>query len=150
MMETTISDFYTSLYIPAIQKLAFHLPHVRILGTNHCGATRHTAFKRRKLSQDVLCRRDYAERVVARFDNKTQPEYYGGNTSMPIEGIASEHFSALPKTDINSTTPSRQHHAGFHSFYPTIANRMPPLLLHTTSVCFHFSKTKKYWQKHWV
>ena len=37
MMETTISDFHTSLYIPAIHKLAFHLPHVRILGTNHCG-----------------------------------------------------------------------------------------------------------------
>ena len=37
MMETTISDFHTSFYIPAIQKLAFHLPHVRILGTNHCG-----------------------------------------------------------------------------------------------------------------
>ena len=36
MMETTISDFHTSYYIPAIQKLAFHLPHVRIHGTNHC------------------------------------------------------------------------------------------------------------------
>ena len=37
MMETTISDFRTSFYIPAIQKLAFRLPHVRILGTNNCG-----------------------------------------------------------------------------------------------------------------
>ena len=37
MMETTIYDFHTSFYIPAIQKLAFRLPHVRILGTNHCG-----------------------------------------------------------------------------------------------------------------
>ena len=32
MMETTISDFRTSFYIPDIQNLAFHLPHVRILG----------------------------------------------------------------------------------------------------------------------
>ena len=40
MTETTISDFHTSFYIPSIQKLAFHLPHVRILGTNHCGETR--------------------------------------------------------------------------------------------------------------
>ena len=67
MMETTISDFHTSFYIPYIQKLAFNLPHVRILGTNHCGAMRRTAFKRRELFQDVLCRCDYAERVVARF-----------------------------------------------------------------------------------
>ena len=37
MMETTISDFRTSFYIPAIQNLAFRLPYVRILVTNHCG-----------------------------------------------------------------------------------------------------------------
>ena len=78
-METTISDFRTSFYIPAIQKLAFHLPHVRILGTNHCGEMQCTAFKRRKLFQYFLCRRDYAERVVAIFSNKIQSEYYDGN-----------------------------------------------------------------------
>ena len=35
---------------------------------------------------------------------------------MSIDGISLEHFSALPKTDINSTTPSLQRHAVFHSF----------------------------------
>ena len=74
MMETTISDFRTSFYIPSIQNLAFHLPHVRILGTNHCGEIRRTAFKRRGLFQNVLCRRDYADRVAARFDNQIQYE----------------------------------------------------------------------------
>ena len=69
MMETTIYDFHTSFYILAIQKLAFHLPHVCTLVTNHCGKMRRTAFKRRQLFQDVLCCRDYAERVVARFSN---------------------------------------------------------------------------------
>ena len=59
MMKTTIYDFHTSLYIPAIQKLTFHLTHVRILGTNHCGELQRTSFKRRELSQDVLCRRYY-------------------------------------------------------------------------------------------
>ena len=99
MMETAISDFHTSFYITAIQKLAFHLPHVRILGTNHCGEMQ------RKLFQDVLCCRDYAERVVASFDNQIHSVYYGGNRSMSIEGIALEHFSAAPQEDINSTTP---------------------------------------------
>ena len=54
MMETTISDFRTNFYLPAIQKMAFHLPHMRILGTNHCGEIRRTAFKRHELFQDVL------------------------------------------------------------------------------------------------
>ena len=72
MIETTIYDFHTSFYIPAIQMLAFHLPHVHILGTNHCGEMRRTAFKRRELFQYVLCRRDYAERLVARFAHQIQ------------------------------------------------------------------------------
>ena len=74
MMETTISDFHTSFYIPAIEKLAFHMPHVSILGTNHCGELRQTAFKRRELFQDVLCRREYSERVVASFSNQIKSE----------------------------------------------------------------------------
>ena len=96
MMETTISDFHTSFYIPALHKLAFHLPHVRILGTNHCGELRRTAFKRRELFQVVLCRRDYAERVLESFSNQIQSEYYGGNISVSIEGIVLENFSAAP------------------------------------------------------
>ena len=72
MTETTISDFRTSFYIPSIPKLAFHLPHVRIIGTNHCGEMRCTAIKRRELFQYVLCRRDYADRVVASFSNQIQ------------------------------------------------------------------------------
>ena len=67
MTEKTIYNFQTSFYIPAIQNLAFCLPHVQILGTNHCGEIQHTAFKPCELFQDVLCRHDYAERVVAIF-----------------------------------------------------------------------------------
>ena len=59
MMETTIYDFHTSFYIPDIQKLAFRLTHVRILGTNHWGEIRRIDFKRRELFQDVLCHSDY-------------------------------------------------------------------------------------------
>ena len=90
MMETTVSDFYTIFYIPAIQKLAFHLPHVRILCRNNCGEIRRTDFKQCESFQDVLCRRDYAERLVA-------SEYYGGNRSVSMEGIALEKFSAFTK-----------------------------------------------------
>ena len=115
MMETTIFDFHTILFIPAIQRLAFHLPHLCILVTNNCGAIQLTAFKQRELFQNVLCPRDYAERVVARFAHQIQSEYYGGNLSVSIEGIELENFSTLPNADINSTTPSCQSHALFHS-----------------------------------
>ena len=72
MKETKFSDFHTSFYISAIQKLAFRLPHVRILGINHWGAMRHTAFKQSELFQDVLCRRDYAESAAASFSHNIQ------------------------------------------------------------------------------
>ena len=104
IMETTIYNFHRSLYIPEIQKLVFQIPHVQILGTNHCGDSRRTAFKRRKSFQDVLCRHDYAERLVASFSNQIQPSYYGGNISVSIEVISLEHFSALPQTEMNSST----------------------------------------------
>ena len=50
--------------------------------------------------EDVLCRRDYAERLVASFAKKIQSEYYGGNISVSIEGIVLEQLSALPQTEI--------------------------------------------------
>ena len=78
MMETTFSDFHTSFYKPDIQKLAFHLPNVRILGTNYYGEMGRAAFIQREFFQYVLCCRDYAERVVAKFANQIQSEYYGG------------------------------------------------------------------------
>ena len=48
MIETYISDFHTRLYPLEIKELAFHLPHVLILGTNCCGNTRRESFKRRR------------------------------------------------------------------------------------------------------
>ena len=75
-----------------------------------------TDFKRREFFKDVLCRRDYAERVVASFANQIQSECYGGNISVSIEGIALEHFSTAPQADISSSTLSRPRHAVFHPF----------------------------------
>ena len=69
MMETTISNFHTSFYIPSIQWLAFHIPHIHLMGTNQCGDSLQTAFMRHKSFQDVLCCCDYAE-SVASFSNQ--------------------------------------------------------------------------------
>ena len=64
IMETSIADFHSSFYIPTIKKLAFHLPCVRILGSNHHGNTQREALKCRA-NQYLLCCRDYAYIVVA-------------------------------------------------------------------------------------
>ena len=64
----------------------------------------------------MLCRHDYAERIVASFANQIQSEYYGGNISVSIEVIVLEHFSALPQIEINLPTKPCPQHAVFHSF----------------------------------
>ena len=71
-MEKTIYNFHTSFYIPSIQRLDFHLPHVRILGKNHCGELQHTAFKLSEIFKDVLFCHRYAERIVSSFAHKIQ------------------------------------------------------------------------------
>ena len=73
MIETTISNFHTSFYIPEIRKLAFNLTHVQVLGTCHCGDSRQTPFKRRESFQDVLCFHDYSERLVDSLAHQIQP-----------------------------------------------------------------------------
>ena len=104
MMNTTISYFCTSFYIPANHKLVFALPHVQILGTNHCGDSRQTTFKHRESFQDVLCCHDFSYRVVAIFAHQIHSEYYCRNISVYIGGILLEHFSTLPKALINAST----------------------------------------------
>ena len=91
-MESSIVDFYRDLYITAINKLSLQLPHVHILGMHHCGNMSREAFKHNSDFQDVLYCRDYEERVIAIFVHRIQYEYYGGNRSVSIEGIALEHF----------------------------------------------------------
>ena len=116
-METYFADFHTSFYIPVMQKLAFHLLHVLILGTNHCGNIRDKAFKRLSAKEYVLNHRDYSENVVAIFAHQIQYEYYGGNISVSIEGIVLEHFRAPTTTDTAGTSQPRTCHALFHSFF---------------------------------
>ena len=115
MMEKSIADSHTSFYIPEIQKLSFIRPHVRILGTNHCGNTRHKAFKRRSANQDVLCCSDYSERVVASFAHQIQSEYYGVNRSMYIESITLYQFCTPTHTEKSVTAQARTRHTLFYS-----------------------------------
>ena len=55
LIYTWIKEFCKKLYIPAIQKLAFYLPHVRILGTHYCVKEHYDVSKRRGELHGVLC-----------------------------------------------------------------------------------------------
>ena len=72
MMDTSIADFRTSLYIPEMKKIAFQLPHVRIIGNNCCGNTFRKVFTHLRSNQYMLCHCDHAERVVASFAHQIQ------------------------------------------------------------------------------
>ena len=67
VMETYITDFHTSLYIPKIKKLVFHLPLLCILVTDHCGNTLREAFKHNRENKYLFRHRDYSGRVVDSF-----------------------------------------------------------------------------------
>ena len=150
MTETKITYFHTTFYITAIQKLEFHLTQVHIIGKNNCGKMWRTAFKRRELFQDVPRRRDYAEGVVEKFVHQIQSEYYGGNISVSIEGISLENFNAWPNANINSTTPSHQRHAVFHSSLSDDSKQDAATINAKSKRLNSFLKDKKYWQHHWV
>ena len=47
LYRTSISKFHQEYYKPTIDKLAYHLAHVKILGTYHTGLTRREALLRR-------------------------------------------------------------------------------------------------------
>ena len=70
--ETKVYNIHTIFYILEIHKLESHIPHVQILGTNHCGDYIQTVFKRRESFQDVLCCRDNSEHLIASFSHQIQ------------------------------------------------------------------------------
>ena len=72
LLGTSITESHEMFYILAIQKLAFLLPHVRILGTHHCDKEHRDAFKRRYHLYDVLCHCAYEEQLVYSFSHQTK------------------------------------------------------------------------------
>ena len=72
IVETYITELHEKFYIPATKKLAFNLPHVRILGTHHCGKDICEEFNHWEELNDVFFWRDYAEWVVYIFSCQLQ------------------------------------------------------------------------------
>ena len=68
-METPISKFHERFYIPAMKNLAYHLPYLRIFGTNHCGKETQREFHNRDSYEYVKHQCDYAEQSLERLKN---------------------------------------------------------------------------------
>ena len=96
----------------------------------------------------MLFLRDYAERLVVSFLNQIQSEYYGGNISVSIEGIALEHSSALPKTEINSSTKPCPRHAVFHYFLSDVSKQDGDTTTANINCLIELLKNKKHRCQH--
>ena len=134
MMDTTISNFHTSFYIPAIQKLAFHLPHVRILGTNHCGELRRTAFKRREFFKMF-----FVAVIMQRGQQQVLLIKYNLNNAVEIDLCLQKvlHWNISVQHHIQISIHLHFHVHGmqyFTLFNLMTANRMLLLLMHTANV----------------
>ena len=116
MMDSSMVEFHQYIYFPEIQNLAFHLPFLINLGTRHCGITLQVAFNCCSDFQDLLCRRDYSERIIARLAHQIEYVYYGGNRYVSIEGIALEHFSSIDQETSSSYSHSRIWYALLRQF----------------------------------
>ena len=124
VMETSIVDFRQNFYVHAIKKLAFKLTHVHNLGTHHCGNKGQEAFKRHEYYQDVLCRWNYAEHLLAIFVHQIQSKYYGGNRYVSIKGIVLEKFSDTYQWTSSSSLYSCKRHVLFNCFCWVTAKNM--------------------------
>ena len=111
LCNTSITKFHEEFYKPTIEKLAYHLAHVKILGTYHIGLTRREALLRRQDKKDIKTRRDFADRLVAAFAAEIQSEHFGGNQSLSMEGIAMEYVET--STELNGLNNVK---GEFHSF----------------------------------
>jgi len=90
LLKRSIGEFHKDYHIPFLKKLAYHLPYVRMLGRKHCGNERARAAA--TLNQ-LLIRRDYADRWKAVFHEEIQSEHFGNSRSLSIEGVSVESWA---------------------------------------------------------
>ena len=69
-MYSSIDIFQKEYYILSLEKLAFNLPHVKIMGTNNCGKQQRGAFKRLIGKKYFKTRRYFSETFDTIFCNK--------------------------------------------------------------------------------
>jgi hypothetical protein len=108
LLTRPIGEFIVQYYLPGLEKLAYHLPHVKILSkrVGQCAAMRYETFK--KEPGWFMVRRDYAERLLAEFDLEVQSTHFGNHRSLSMEGSAVEFFPANDQEKIRNGETTTQ------------------------------------------
>ena len=84
-------DFNSEYFIPEIENLAFHFPHVYILGKKHCEGKQHDIFVSQHNNFDCKRSRDYAE-ICQVLSEQVHSQYFYGCKYIYIEGVALGHY----------------------------------------------------------
>jgi hypothetical protein len=83
LLVCPIGIFMKDYYLPALEKDAYHIHHLKFLSKDFCGKDRIDAFRKRP--GDVNTRRDYAERLLAKFNLEIQSDHFGNDRSLSME-----------------------------------------------------------------
>ena len=62
--EKVIDVFHNKFYITTMEKLLFHLSHVRIIGSMEFGKTRNDYFHENSWKNSFKLKKDYAENLA--------------------------------------------------------------------------------------
>ena len=98
--ETSIQEFHNQYYLPSLEKYAYHLPHVQVLGKHHCSKLRHDAFLDNPSS--LFTKRDYADRLQTAFSMEIQSDHFGKQRSLSMEGSTIEYHLTNLKVQSNN------------------------------------------------
>jgi len=90
LLTKPIGIFHQQYLHPLIEKVAFHLPHVIMLSKNYCGKMRKDLLLTRP--NDIVTRRDYAERLAGKFNMEIQSQHFGTTCSLSMEGVSVEYM----------------------------------------------------------
>jgi hypothetical protein len=99
LLNRPIGSFMTEYYLPALEEYAYHLPHVRILGSKVCGKMRNEWF--RQLAYCIRTIRDFAEALRMEFHKEIQSEHFGECLSLHIEGSSARFISLASRAAFN-------------------------------------------------
>jgi hypothetical protein len=118
LLSRPIGIYFREFYLPALEKYAHHIAHVKILSKTECGIMCQSTFE--QTPGDLKTRHDYAERLSAVFADEIQSSHFGNGRSLSIEGSKVESFDsmeleAFARGDILATdlVPNMEFHSHF-------------------------------------
>jgi hypothetical protein len=91
-MQEVIGLFLKDFYLPALELYCYHLQTVILLSKYQTGKSRQEALTH--IPWSALTRRDYAERLNAKFNLEIQSDHFGNDRDLSIEGV-SVHYHTL-------------------------------------------------------